>query len=137
MRPNCSAAATAEAPRSSTVTRPLRAQGEGPALFRVGGTAYMLMSDLTGWNPNPAKLVATASPRLCGAAWHLEPNPATGPGGNTTYDSQSTFVLPLTLGDGSTFFIYMGDRWNFMGPGSVRAPGPYLTLSLSRMLRHK
>ena len=92
----------------------------------------MLMSGLTGWNPNPAALVATTAPRLCGAWWTQQPNPASTEGGNTTFDSQSTFVLPLHLGSGRTFFIYMGDRWNFKGPGSVRSipelcPEPHST----------
>lgn len=93
------------------------------------------MSGLTGWNPNPANLVATTAPRLCGAWWKQQPNPAATEGGNTTFDSQSTFVLPLQLGGGQTFFIYMGDRWNFKGPGSVRciteAPPEPLLLSRS------
>lgn len=96
-------------------------QGEGPALFHSAGSTYMLMSGLTGWNPNPANLVATTAPRLCGAWWKQQPNPAATEGGNITFDSQSTFVLPLQLGGGQTLFIYMGDRWNFKGPGSVRS----------------
>ena len=95
-------------------------QGEGPALFHSAGSTYMLMSGLTGWNPNPANLVATTAPRLCGAWWKQQPNPAATEGGNITFNSQSTFVLPLQLGGGQTLFIYMGDRWNFKGPGSVR-----------------
>ncbi|KAK9821806.1 hypothetical protein WJX81_007845 [Elliptochloris bilobata] len=94
-------------------------RGEGPALFRAGDMSYMLMSGLTGWSPNPAALVSTVAPRLCGAWWVRQPNPATTEGGNTTFNSQSTAVLPLKLGDGSTLFIYMGDRWNFQGPGST------------------
>ena len=95
-------------------------QGEGPALFHAGDRTYMLMSGLTGWNPNPANLISTSASRLCGASWQQHANPASTEGGNTTFDSQSTHVLPLTLDDGSTLFVYMGDRWNFKGPGSVR-----------------
>lgn len=43
-----------------------------------------------------------------------------GDGANITYNSQSTFVFDLTFEDGTVIYIYMGDRWNFYGPGSVR-----------------
>ncbi len=43
-----------------------------------------------------------------------------GDGANITYNSQSTFVFDLTFEDGTVMYIYMGDRWNFYGPGSVR-----------------
>ena len=44
-----------------------------------------------------------------------------GKGANITYNSQSTFVLPLEFEDGTVLFIYMGDRWNFYGSGQVLA----------------
>ncbi len=37
----------------------------------------------------------------------------------TTFDSQSTFVLPYTRADGSVLYIYCGDRWNDAGPGGL------------------
>ncbi len=40
-------------------------------------------------------------------------------GDPTTFDSQSTFVLPYTRADGSTLYIYCGDRWNAAGPGGL------------------
>ena len=36
-------------------------------------------------------------------------NPCEGPGAETTYDSQSTFVIAVA---GTDRYIYMGDRWN-------------------------
>ena len=49
-----------------------------------------------------------------------------GDGANITYNSQSSFVFDLILEDGTVMYIYMGDRWNFYGPGSVRLQ-PYRT----------
>ena len=57
---------------------------------------------------------------LCGAAWQALPRPAAGPGADTTYNSQPTFVFPYTCASGSTVLLYMGDRWNHKGPGAVR-----------------
>ena len=95
-------------------------QGEGPAIFSPApGEYYMFASHLTGWAPNPPQLFAAASASLAEAAWGELPCPASGQGANITYNSQSTFVLPLELEDGSVLFIYMGDRWNFYGPGKV------------------
>ena len=36
-------------------------------------------------------------------------------GSGTTFDSQSAYVLPYQLNDGSVLPIYMGDRWNYAG----------------------
>lgn len=35
---------------------------------------------------------------------------------------QPAYVFPLTSSEGDTLFIYVGDRWNFYGPGSVSEP---------------
>lgn len=39
---------------------------------------------------------------------------------STTFDSQSTFILPYTDASGETTYIYMGDRWNANGPGGLQ-----------------
>jgi hypothetical protein len=40
--------------------------------------------------------------------WTVKGNPCVGAGAETTFDSQSTYVLPVP---GKEAFIYMGDRW--------------------------
>ena len=64
------------------------------------------------------------APALCGAPWTLLQQPTNGldAAANTTYDSQPTFVLPYHCASGRTVFMYLGDRWNFRGPGGVRCP---------------
>ena len=97
-------------------------QCEGPSVFKPAANSYFMMaSHLTGWAPNPPLLFHATSDSLSGAVWLDSTVPASGVGANITFNSQSTFVFPLVLDDGTTMFIYMGDRWNFYGPGSVRA----------------
>ena len=97
-------------------------QCEGPSVFKPSANSYFMMaSHLTGWAPNSPMLFHTTSDSLSGAVWHESTVPASGAGANLTFNSQSTFMFKLALDDGTTMFIYMGDRWNFYGPGSVRA----------------
>lgn len=81
---------------------------EAPAPFKYRGKYYLITSGTSGWDPNPAKL-ATADHIL--GPWTLGDNPCVGPDADTTFHSQSTFVLPLP-GKPEGRFIYMGDRWN-------------------------
>lgn len=62
------------------------------------------------------------APTLCGSSWSLLPQPTAGPDANVTYNSQPTFVLPYHCTSGKTVLLYMGDRWNYRGPGGVRCP---------------
>ena len=95
-------------------------QGEGPSIFSPStGNYYLMASHLTYWNPNPPMLYHSSAGSLTSAKWNKLAMPATGDDANTTYNSQSSFVFTLQLEDGSSMFIYMGDRWNFDGPGSV------------------
>ena len=97
-------------------------QGEGPAIFKPSdGHYYMMASHLTFWRPNPAMLFHAAADSLATAKWSQLARPAMGPSANTTYNSQSSSVFALRLESGAVLHIYMGDRWNFYGPGSVRA----------------
>lgn len=57
--------------------------------------------------------MANNGPGLTRPSW------CAGRGANITYNSQSTFVLPLEFQDGTVLHIYMGDRWNFYGSGKV------------------
>jgi hypothetical protein len=85
----------------------VRRMREAPAPFKHNGRYYLITSACTGWKPNAAGY-ATADHIL--GPWKEHPNPCAGPKAETTFDSQSTFVLPVPGKPGS--FIYMGDRWN-------------------------
>lgn len=74
--------------------------------------------DLRRWDPNPPQLSYASA--LCGEPWDLLPQPTAGPGANTTFNSQPTFVLPFRCESGKTVIMYTGDRWNFHAPGGVR-----------------
>jgi hypothetical protein len=80
---------------------------EAPALFKHGGTYFLITSGCTGWRPNEANYY-TAQNIL--GPWTKHPNPMRGPLAETTFDAQSTFVLPLHGQSGA--FIFMADRWN-------------------------
>ncbi len=81
---------------------------EAPAPFKFKGKYYLFTSGLTGWAPNPASLAVSDS--ILGK-WKQLGNPCSGPGSETTFLSQSTYVIPAPgRNDGS--FIFMADRWN-------------------------
>jgi hypothetical protein len=80
---------------------------EAPALFKRKGKYYLITSACTGWSPNAA-MVAVADSML--GNWKELGNPCSGPGGDSTYHAQSTFVLPLP--GKADEFIFMADRWN-------------------------
>ncbi len=71
----------------------------------------MMTSHLTGWAPNAGELFISDKDSLDGAKWISLGNPT---GSSTTFNSQSTFVLPYpsTKNPGRFFYIYMGDRWD-------------------------
>ena len=81
---------------------------EAPALFKHGGKYWLITSGCTGWAPNPARLAVADS--LWGP-WTALGNPWVGPPEQTatSYDSQSTFVLPVAGIPAA--FIFMADRW--------------------------
>jgi len=81
---------------------------EAPAPFKYKGKYYLLASGTSGWDPNPAKLAV--SENIFGP-WKLLGNPCLGPDSETTFLSQSTYVLPAPGKDNGSF-VYMGDRWN-------------------------
>lgn len=94
---------------------------EAPALVKVGQYYVLFTSSQSGWYPNQAMYSYTkniADPTGWSA---LQPV-----GNNTTFYSQPTNILPLTAKDGSTQYIYMGDRWN----PSVLGASTYLWLPL-------
>lgn len=80
---------------------------ESPALFRKEGTYYFLGSDLTGWERNDNYYYTATSLK---GPWVKQGFFA--PEGKLTWNSQTTFVLPIQ-GSKQTTFMFMGDRWSF------------------------
>lgn len=88
---------------------------EAPALFKHQGRYFLLTSGSTGWLPNPAECAVAESIH---GPWHVQGNPCLGAGADTTFGSQSTFVLPVAGQPGA--FIAMFDRWNRDNLGDSR-----------------
>jgi beta-galactosidase len=96
------------------VTKPLQGR-EAPAVFKYDGKFFMITSGCTAWDPNPAEY-AMASSML--GPWTVMGNPCAGEGKETTFNAQSTFVLPVQGKPGC--FIFMADRWNKHNLGDSR-----------------
>lgn len=81
---------------------------EAPALFKHLGKYYLFSSDCSGWKPNPGRLAVADS--IFGP-WTALGNPCVGTEQQraTTFESQSTFVLPVQGKPGA--FIFLADRW--------------------------
>jgi beta-xylosidase len=84
------------------------AMREAPAPFKHGGKYFVITSGCTGWKPNAAEYAVAPSPL---GPWTVKGNPMVGAGAETTFDSQSTFVLPAP-GKKAGSFIFLADRWN-------------------------
>lgn len=80
---------------------------EAPAMFKYKDKYYIVNSGCTGWSPNPAECWTADS--IFGT-WKPLGDPCTDWGSGTTYDTQSTCVIPVDPEKG--YYIYMGDRWN-------------------------
>jgi Glycosyl hydrolases family 43 len=93
---------------TKTYTRIISATDrEAPAIFKFNNKYYLITSDCTGWSPNPATYAIADS--LLGE-WKQGGNPCKGPGTEDTFQSQSTYVLPMPGQSGA--FVFMADRWN-------------------------
>lgn len=79
---------------------------EGEAVFKAYGKYFYVGSHTTGWAPNPA--VSAVADKITGP-WRELGNPARGPKSELTFESQSTYVLPVA--DQKNAFIFIGDRW--------------------------
>ncbi|ASB50117.1 glycoside hydrolase family 43 protein [Alkalitalea saponilacus] len=84
---------------------------EAPAVFKHNDLYYMIASGCTGWEPNAAR--SFVAENVFGP-WTALGNPCVGSGAEITFQSQSTFVLPVQGKEGA--FIYMGDRWRPHNP---------------------
>lgn len=80
---------------------------EAPAVFRHESKYYIISSGCTGWSPNPAEYAVADS--IMGD-WTVMGSPCIGEKAETTFDSQSTFVVPVRGEKGK--YIFMADRWN-------------------------
>ncbi len=100
---------------------------EAPAIFKFNHKYYLITSDCSGWSPNPATY-AVAENML--GEWKQLGNPCKGFGANTTFQSQSTFVLPMPTKKDQ--FIFMADRWNKLNLEDSR----YVWLPL-KMIKNK
>ncbi|TAK98595.1 MAG: beta-galactosidase [Verrucomicrobia bacterium] len=80
---------------------------EAPAVFKRNGKYYLIASGCTGWAPNAARSAVADSPM---GPWTELGNPWEGAEAETSFNSQSTYVLPVQ-GLPETF-IFMADRWN-------------------------
>lgn len=96
---------------------------EAPALFKHRGQYWLITSGCTGWAPNAARLAVADS---IWGPWTERGNPWTGPQADTeiSYDSQSTFVLPVAGSPDA--FIFLADRWRPENP----IDGRYLWLPI-------
>ena len=80
---------------------------EAPALFKHHSTYYLVTSGCTGWSPNAAAYAVADSPL---GDWQQRGNPCVGPGAETTFQTQGTFVLPVPGRPDD--YIFLADRWN-------------------------
>ena len=76
---------------------------EAPAVVKHKGKYYMITSGCTGWDPNAARSFVSSS--MFGP-WTPLGNPAQGDGKEITFNSQSTFILPV-----GKEYVFMADRW--------------------------
>jgi beta-xylosidase len=81
-------------------------QREAPAIFKNKGKYYLITSHCSGWSPNAATY-AVADNIL--GPYKENGNPCRGSGANTTFQSQSTYVIRLK---GKNNYLFMADRWN-------------------------
>ena len=80
---------------------------EAQAVFKHAEKYWLIASDCTGWDPNPARSAVADS---IWGPWTELGNPCRGPEAARTFRGQSTFVFPVVGKKNS--FIFMADRWN-------------------------
>ena len=80
---------------------------EAPAVWTHEGRYYFIGSGCTGWAANAAEYAVAPAPL---GPWEVRGNPCVGPGTETTFGAQSTFVLPVA--GRPRAFVFLADRWN-------------------------
>lgn len=86
---------------------------EAPAVLRRRGRYYMFTSGTTGWAPNACRLAVADS---IWGPWRQVGNPCEGTASQraTTFDSQSTYVLPVQ--GCADLYVFLADRWEPENP---------------------
>jgi hypothetical protein len=84
----------------------VRQMREAPAPFKYKGRYYLITSACTGWRPNAAD--CAVADNILGPYKNMG-NPWKGAEAETSFGTQSTFVLPVPGREGA--FIFMADRW--------------------------
>lgn len=84
----------------------IRDMREAPSPFKYKGKYYLLSSGCTGWSPNPAEYAIADHPL---GEYITQGDPCIDDTEQTTFRSQSTYVLPINEEKGE--YIYIGDRW--------------------------
>jgi len=80
---------------------------ESPTMLKKDGLYYFIGSHLTSWEKNDNYYYTSNSLK---GPWQSQGLIA--PEGTLTWNSQSTFVLPIQ-GSKNTTYMFMGDRWSF------------------------
>ena len=80
---------------------------ESPTMLKKDGLYYLIGSNLTSWERNDNYYYTSNS---INGPWISRGLIA--PEGSLTWNSQSTFVLPI-VGTKTTTYMFMGDRWSF------------------------
>ncbi|HTG65273.1 MAG TPA: family 43 glycosylhydrolase [Flavobacterium sp.] len=89
------------------VVKDMTSQCEAPVIIKKGKTYFWLGSYLSSWERNDNYYFTATSLK---GPWKSQGNFA--PKNSLTWNSQSTFVLPIT-GSKETTYLFMGDRWAF------------------------
>lgn len=84
----------------------IRDMREAPAPFKYKDKYFMITSGCTGWDPNQAEYAIAHHPL---GDFETIGDPCINDDKQTTFDSQSTQVLPVDSEKDK--FIYLGDRW--------------------------
>ena len=92
---------------SEQVNKTMTPGFESPAIFRKDSIYYFLGSNLTSWERNDNYYFTATSLR---GPWTRRDLFC--PEGTLTWNSQTTFVLPIE-GSKDTTYMFMGDRWAF------------------------
>jgi beta-xylosidase len=80
---------------------------EAPAILKTSeGKYYFIASGCTGWKPNAAR--SAVADNIFGP-WKETGNPCMGEDSSLTFNSQSTYILPIQ--GKKDAFIFMADRW--------------------------
>jgi len=80
---------------------------EAPALFKQESKYFLVTSLCSGWSPNAATYAM--ADRIMGE-WVQKGNPCVGVDSGTTFQSQSSYILPLKRKNND--YLFMADRWN-------------------------